>query len=144
MRHTVPFSKRIITLRYDPTEYTRSECEYFTRNPGHCQGEPIYIPFMWDRILAWGENPDDQLSSEEFEAYCDEFEIDSESLLDSDDPQFWNMFDRYVYTVPMEDRLMFPELEHIDRVILWIDDQGFVHSESVELPFSQDTIFVGL
>ncbi len=71
------------------------------RSPGKFESEPVYAPYFWE----WQGNG-------------------AETLYDGDRPVD-------VFLVDGEVRASFPELAEVHAVLLWEDDQGFVHTREV-------------
>ena len=68
-------------------------------SPGKFEGEPLYVPFLWDAIMNGGGEPVGTCKNDNAEQV----------------------------SIDTHDQRIFPELQGVQAVILWEDDQGFVH-----------------
>lgn len=82
------------------------------KSPGKFEEEPIYAPYFWELSQDGG--------GEDFA------EVDEEG----------NEFLQTSFIVEPGDVDEFPELEGIEEVLIWDDDQGFVYCEAS--PRSED------
>ena len=73
------------------------------KEPGKFEGEPTYVPYLWDVILNG----------------------DGESI-DGDDQILYT-----IVGIDPDDVEAFPELTDVDCVILWESEQGFVYSREM-------------
>lgn len=131
----------LIPHSYDDDACSPDESRGAAGHPGKFESCPPYAAYMWDRLMLWGELPDDDLCSTEFFETCTKFGIDPES----DDAAELETTQYYRWDVSGWDRLLFPELETTAYVILWESDQGFVYAETVEGKFADPPyVFMGI
>ena len=72
-------------------------------SPGKFEGEPPYVPYLWEIVLGGDSNPVD----------------------DPDRPG--GLID--LVTLTEDDKRRFPALTGFDRALLWVDDHGFVYCD---------------
>jgi len=107
----------------DQGDQTVADYEYRVSHPGKFESNPRYVPYMWDKLLEWGDSPNDAATASFWrEAY--RVDYDSE-ILENDDIDLPYI---YRYDVDLLDYVLFPELaeERIIAVYLYEDNQGFV------------------
>lgn len=109
-------------LDTDSGDLSVSDYQYIVSHPGKFEGESTYVPYMWDRILEWGDIPDDDATSELWESWG--IELDSEDEFDS----FEGLPEVYRFDVDLIEYTLFPELleQGITAVYLYETEQGFV------------------
>lgn len=72
-------------------------------DPGKFEGEPIYVPYLWEIVLDGGGEPVDD---------PDRPDATMDLIILSDD-----------------DKQCYPELSEFDTALLWADDNGFVYCD---------------
>lgn len=120
------YYQRFQAYRLDQDDYVSAmESREDSSHPGKFESTPPYVSYMWDRMLAWGDLPDDDATSELWEAYGYTPPTDDDGGFDIYG-DYCDMPEVYRYTVTMLDRLYFPELDNVSSVYLYESDQGFV------------------
>lgn len=96
-------------MRVGNLEETRETYDFYPdslviSSPGKFEGEPAYAPFLWDAVLSG------------FADFEDDYGISGGCPVAS-------------FNVDDDDRAKFPNmLDTVERVEIWEDSQGFVHT----------------
>jgi hypothetical protein len=85
--------------------------ELDVRNPGKFQGEARYVPYFHER---WNDG-------------CADVDLEADGA--------WTAG----FDVDADDRLLFPELAEVKRVVIYEDDQGFVREGDADFDFDAST-----
>lgn len=138
------YYQRFQAYRLDQTDYVSAmESREDSAQPGKFESTPPYTSYMWDRMLAWGDLPDDDATSELWESWGYTPPDDDESGFDIYG-DYCDMPEVYRYDVTMLDLFYFPELEGIRAVYLYESDQGFVELYDIRQTESLQYTFYGL
>lgn len=108
--------------KFTPDDITRQDCQFDVSHPGRFESCHIATPYMWNRIMQWGESPD-------YDCY-DRLGWEIGAGNESD---FENLPLVFRYEVDIQDIANFPELNGIACVFMWQDDSGFIYDHIVEL-----------
>lgn len=124
---------------YDLGSTSTKEYRDIADSLGKFEGEPAYVPYCWDRLMGWGEYPDQNKSEEYWKSLG----------YTRDDYEYYHYDMRlpeiYCYAVNPIDLLMFPELAEVDRLYLYEDNYGFVNVyETVYRSTPLDFPFMGI
>lgn len=111
-----------VSPKFTSDDITRQDCQFDVSHPGRFEGCHIATPYMWNRIMRWGESPD-------YDAERMIFELDDDSVYE-DLPLVFR------YDVNIQDVANFPELDGVDCVFMWQDDSGFIYDHISKLESS--------
>lgn len=115
-----------VSPKFTSDDITRQDCQFDVSHPGRFEGCHIATPYMWNRIMQWGESPDydcyDRLGWELIGSVAEN--------ADDDLPLVFR------YDVDIQDVANFPELDGVACVFMWQDDSGFIHDHISKLESS--------
>lgn len=109
-----------VSPKFQPDDITHQECIREVSRCGQFEGCHTATPYMWNRVMLWGESPD----------YNAELLIFGEPLEDS--AYYEDLPLIFRYDVTLQDIANIPELKGVDYVYMWQDDSGFIHDRIEE------------
>lgn len=124
-------------LDNDSTLTTPNESREASNRAGKFECGYSYTAYIWDRMLAWGDYPDDSSTSELWESYG----VTEDMLIEDCDADLPYV---YKWVVTMLDILYFPELSNVSSVYLYEDNFGFVCTYQINTRDSDHLEFWGI
>jgi hypothetical protein len=135
-----------VSPKFESTDLSAEECLNLVNNDSSCQGNPSYVPYIWNRVKTGGFKgtgylPDDTYTVQAYYEHCQACGVNpclpafEDGTPDYDTSvEEWLPFLRYRYDVTLQDIANFPELRNLAYVIVWENANGYIWSD----PYTND------